>query len=65
MAQHEYGVALSQASTPEDMGFVSIAFEAGISKERQRVLSIIRNSMVVGQDISTIIKEIEDGGADA
>lgn len=65
MGQYEYGVSLSKASTPEDMVFVAKAFEAGVTKERQRTLDIVRRGMVVGKDISKIIEDIENGDSNA
>lgn len=37
VGQFEYSVGLANASTPEDMKFVSDAFRAGQEKERERI----------------------------
>lgn len=41
MGQFEYSVGLADASTPQDMTFVSDAFHAGQEKERERIWAAI------------------------
>ena len=65
MGQHEYDVSLAKASTSKDMAFVAKAFNAGVDKERQRALKVIRNGLVSGKTIDIIISEIEEGETSA
>jgi hypothetical protein len=42
MGMSEYGVGLSEARTPEQMGFVSQAFRAGEDKAKLRIIQLLK-----------------------